>query len=135
MTSTPASTSPRHRISAPVSTSLIGSYSPEIAGVERLVLQLVGVADLVERVHQGARARLDDVGRSAVSGERLPVDPRLHQHLPQAVAPRRDGLNGQVHDFYLTPDHLGDRGERRGDRPVAARRRPALTPTGPRTAE
>src|ERR1041385_2455311 len=129
MTSTPASTSPRHRMSAPVNTSPIGSHSPEVAGVERLVLQLVRVADLVERVDQGARARLDDVGRRAVPGQRLPIDPRLDQDLPQAVPPRRDRLHRQVHHFHLTPHDFGDRCERRRNRPVAGGGRPPRPPT------
>src|SRR5256886_7528543 len=86
ITSTPASTSARHRISAPESISLMGSHSPEVAGIERLVLQLVGVAHLVQGKHQGASARFDDVGRGPMPAQRFPVDPRLHQHLPQAVA-------------------------------------------------
>src|SRR5207249_6923931 len=98
---TPASTSARHRIAAPESISLIDSHSPEVAGIERLVLQLIRVAHLVEGMHQGAGARLDDVGRGPVPGERFPVDPRLHQHLPQAVTPRGDSL-GQVLDRKST---------------------------------
>src|SRR5437762_11017659 len=101
ITSTPASTSARHRISAPESISLIGSHSPEVAGVERLVLQLVRVAHLVQGVHQGAGARLDDVRRRTVAAQRFPVDPRLHQHLPQTVAPRRDRLGGEGQDGHL----------------------------------
>src|SRR5437773_8675262 len=101
ITSTPASTSARHRISAPESISLIGSHSPEVAGVERLVLQLVRVAHLVQGVHQGAGARLDDVRRRAVPAQRLPVDSRLHQHLPQTVAPRGDRLDREVQDVHL----------------------------------
>src|SRR5206468_10812258 len=131
MTSTPASTSARHKISAPVKSSLIGSHSPEVAGVERLVFQLVRVVDLVQRVDQGARTRFDDIGRRAVSRQRFAVDARLHQHLPQAVASRRDRLNGQIHDFHLASDHLGDRCESRGDRSIAARRRAALTSPPP----
>src|SRR5437867_6359705 len=131
MPSTPASTSARHKISAPVKSSLIGSHSPEVAGVERLVFQLVRVVDLVQRVDQGARTRFDDIGRRAVSRQRFAVDARLHQHLSQAVASRRDRLNGQIHDFHLASDHLGDRCESRGDRSIAARRRAALTSPAP----
>src|SRR2546430_7603685 len=71
ITSTPASSRVRHRICAPVSVSVIGSHSPEVDGVERAVLQLVGVARLVEGVQHRARARLDDVGRRAVPRQRL----------------------------------------------------------------
>src|SRR5690242_20006873 len=112
ITSTPAASRERHKISAPESSSLIGSHSPEVAGVEGLVFQPVGVTHLVERVHEGARARLHDVRGRAVSGERFAVDARLYQHLAQAVAPRRDRLHGEVHDVHLTADDLGDRGER-----------------------
>src|SRR6266496_5130347 len=114
-TSTPASTSARHRISAPETSSLMDSHPPEVAGVERLVLELVRMAHLVEGVHQRTGARLDDVGGGAVPRQRLPVDARLHQHLAQTVAPRGDRLDRQVHDVDLATDDLRDRGERRGD--------------------
>src|SRR5919109_1154999 len=131
ITSTPAASSARHRMSAPESISLIGSHSPEVAGVEGLIFQLVRVAHLVERVYQGARARLDDVRRRAVPGERLAVDPRLHQHLPQAVATRRHRLHREVHDVDLTLDGLADRGERRRDRPIPGSGGRALRPRPP----
>src|SRR3990170_5409094 len=89
-TSTPDATSERQRMCAPVRVSLIGSDSPEIGGVQRLVLELVRVARLVEGVHERAGARLDDVRRGAVAGERFPVDLHLHQDLAEAVAPRGD---------------------------------------------
>src|SRR2546426_5390952 len=66
ITSTPASSRVRHRICAPVSVSVIGSHSPEVDGVERAVLELVGVARLVEGVQHRAGAGLDDVGRRTV---------------------------------------------------------------------
>src|SRR2546430_6289217 len=100
ITSTPASSSARHRISAPESISLMGSHSPEVAGIERLVLQLVGVAHLVQGKHQGASARFDDVGRGPMPAQRFPVDPRLHQHLPQAVAPRRDRKSTRLNSSH-----------------------------------
>src|SRR5207248_11246271 len=128
ITSPPASTSARHRIAAPESISLIGSHSPEVAGIERLVLQLIRVAHLVEGMHQGTGARLDDVGRGPVPGERFPVDPRLHQHLPQTVTPRGDRLDGEVQYVHLAPHDLRDRRECGGDRPVADRRRAPLRP-------
>src|SRR6266850_2406844 len=107
-TSTPDSTSVRQRICAPLVISLIGSDSPEIGGVQRLPLELIRVARLVEGVHERAGARLHDVGRGAVAGKRFPVDPHLHQHLTEAVAPRGDRLHEQVQDLDLAPDELAD---------------------------
>src|SRR5256885_15729012 len=92
ITSTPASSRVRQRICAPVSVSVIGSHSPEVDGVERAVLQLVGVARLVEGVQHGPGARFDDVGGRAVPRQRLAGDPDLHPPLAQAVAARRDPL-------------------------------------------
>src|SRR2546422_10850565 len=90
ITSTPASTSERHKIWAPVSISVIGSDSPEIDGVERAVLELVGVARLVEGVHDRAGARFDDVRRRAARRQRLPRHPPLDHHLSEPDAPRCD---------------------------------------------
>src|SRR5207247_5745685 len=126
ITSTPASTRLRQRIWAPVSVSVIGSDSPEIDGVERAVLELVGVARLVEGVHDRAGARFDDVGRRAVARQRLPRHTDLHQHLAQAVAARCDRLDREVQHLDAALDDRADRGDGRGDRSVAGGRRAAL---------
>src|SRR5881392_3662781 len=126
ITSTPASSRVRHRICAPVSVSVIGSHSPEVDGVERAVLQLVGVARLVEGVQHRARARLDDVGRRAVPRQRLAGHADLHQHLAQAVPPGGDRLDREVQHLDGALDDRADRGDGRGDRSVAAPRRAAL---------
>src|SRR2546422_9714928 len=127
ITSTPASTSERHKIWAPVSISVIGSDSPEIDGVERAVLELVGVARLVEGVHDRAGARFYDVRRRAVARQRLPRYADLHQHLAEAVAARCDRLDREVQHLDAALDDRADRGDGRGDRSVAAPRRAALT--------
>src|SRR2546428_13041916 len=92
ITSTPPSTSVRQRIWAPVSISVIGSDSPEVDGVERPVLQLVGIARLVDGVQHRAGARLDNVRRGAVARERLARDPDLPHHLAKPVAAGGAGL-------------------------------------------
>src|SRR6266850_4393108 len=132
-TSTPASTRVRHRTCAPLRISLIGSHSPEVGGVQRLVLELIRVARLVEGVHERAGTRLDDVRRGTVPGQRFPVDVHLHQYLTEAVAARRDRLHREVQDFDPASDELADGGERGGDGTVAAARSAPLP--GPRTGE
>src|SRR6058998_2954563 len=96
ITSTPASTRVRHRICAPVRSSLIRLHAPEVAVGQRRRLESVGVIGLVQRVYQRARARLDDIRGRAMPTERLAVDPHLQEDAAQAVASRRHRLNGQV---------------------------------------
>src|SRR5256885_16811585 len=88
ITSTPASSRVRQRICAPVSVSVIGSHSPEVDGVERAVLELVGVARLVEGGQHRAGAGLADAGRRTGPRERLAGAPDLPSHLAQPAAPR-----------------------------------------------
>src|SRR5439155_25599556 len=126
ITSTPASSRVRQRICAPVSVSVIGSHSPEVDGVERAVLELVGVARLVEGVQHRAGAGLDDVGRRTVPRQRLAGDADLDQHLAQAVAARADRLDREVQHLDLALDDRADRGDGRGDRSVARAGRATL---------
>src|SRR5258705_10831587 len=92
-TSTPASTRVRQRMCAPLKDSLIASDSPVVGGVQRLILERVGMARLVEGVHQCPSTGLDNVRGCAVAGKRFPVDPHLHHYLPQAVPPRGHRLH------------------------------------------
>src|SRR5436309_9476123 len=118
-TSTPASTSVRQRMCAPLWVSVMGSDSPKVRSVQRLAFELVRVTRLVEGVHQRAGARLDDVRRGTMAGQRLAVHPHLHHHLTEAVAPRRDRLHGQVQNIDLASHDASDLRERGGDGSVA----------------
>ena len=88
------------------------------------------MAHLVEGMHQRAGARLDDIGRGPVPGQRLAVDPCLDEDLSQAVSSGRDRLDGQIQDVDLALHHLRDRRERGGNGPVAGRRSAAVPGPG-----
>src|SRR5437899_12998818 len=122
ITSTPPSTSVRQRIWAPVSISVIDSHSPEVDGVERPVLELVGVARLIDGVQHRAGTRLDDVRGGAVARERLARDAHRHQHLAEAVAARGDGLDREVQHFDAALDHGAHARQRDRDSALAAGR-------------
>src|SRR5947208_16964536 len=94
ITSTPASTRVRHRICAPLRSSLIRLHAPEVAVGQRRCFESVGVIGLVQRVHQRARARLYDIRGGAVTAERLAVDPHLQYDASQAVASWRTRYDG-----------------------------------------
>src|SRR2546430_9180773 len=131
MVSTPSSTRTRQRICAPDRSS-VTSHPPEVDGVERIGLEPVGEVRLVERIDERAGAGLDDIGRGAVPRQRFAVHPCLERYLPQAVAARRDGLDGEVAHLDRLPDDLAHRRERGGDRAITLRLGLALTGPRPR---
>jgi hypothetical protein len=86
---------------------------------------------LVQGMHQGSGTRLHDISRSAVPGERLPIDFGLEKDLSDTVPSRRDRSEGETQDLHVPAEDLAHGGERRGDRTVAGTAGRALA--GPRT--
>src|SRR5690242_2191120 len=79
---------------------------------------------------QCARAGLDDIGRCAVTGERLAVDLCLQKYLTYAVTSRRHRAKVEALHLDMEAQDLTHGSEGGGDRPIAGSARGALPGPG-----